>query len=56
MYIKIRESNNINDWYIELYEDYPTTNKEKLLKRESELIREIGTLNKIIAGRTKKKI
>ncbi len=54
LYRKIRETNNINDWYIELYEDYPTSNKENLLKREGEVIREIGTLNKNIAGRTNK--
>jgi hypothetical protein len=52
LYVKIRETNNINDWYIELYEDYPTTSKENLLKREGEVIREIGSLNKIISGRT----
>jgi hypothetical protein len=54
LYVKIRETNNINDWYFELYEDYPTTNKENLLKREGEVIREIGTLNKVISGRTNK--
>jgi hypothetical protein len=54
LYKKIRETNNINDWYIELYEDYPTTTKNLLEKREGEIIRNIGTLNKYIAGRTKK--
>ena len=54
LYKKIRETNNINDWYIELYENYPTETKELLLKREGEVIREIGTLNKKIEGRTKK--
>jgi len=44
---------NINDWYIELYEDFPTERKEQLNKREGVIIREIGTLNKNIAGRTK---
>ncbi len=53
IYKKIREVGNIDDWYIELYEDYPTTNKENLLKREGEIIRKIGTLNKLIPGRTK---
>ena len=43
-----------NNWYIELYENYPCNNKEELLKREGEVIREIGTLNKIISGRTPK--
>jgi hypothetical protein len=46
--------NNWNDWYIELFENYPCENKEQLNKREGEIIREIGTVNKIIAGRTKK--
>ena len=53
LYKNIRETDNINDWYIELYENYPTESKELLLKREGEIIREIGTLNKEIAGRTK---
>ena len=54
LYKNIRETNNINDWYIELYENYPTENKELLLKREGEIIREIGTLNKVINNRTNK--
>ena len=33
LYKKIRETNNINDWFIELYEDYPKTNKETTLYR-----------------------
>ena len=47
-------NNNWDDWYIELYEEYPCENKEQLCKREGEVIREIGTLNSEIAGRTKK--
>ena len=54
IYTKIRETNDFNNWYIELYEEYPCENKEQLLKREGEIIREIGTLNSLIAGRTKK--
>ncbi len=42
------------DWYIELYEIYPCNSKEELFKREGEVIREIGTLNSRIAGRTDK--
>ena len=53
VYKKIRET-NIEDWYIELYEDFSCENKEQLNKREGEIIREIGTLNKQIAGRTYK--
>ena len=44
---------NWNDWYIELCESYPSNSREELNKREGEIIREIGTLNKMIAGRTK---
>ena len=46
-------NNNWNDWYIELYEEYPCENKEQLCKREGEVIRLIGTLNSRIEGRTR---
>lgn len=46
--------NNWEDWYIELYEEYPCENKEQLCKREGQIIREIGKLNKNIEGRTDK--
>jgi hypothetical protein len=46
--------NDWNDWSLELYENYPRENKEQLNKREGEIIREIGTVNKTIAGRTHK--
>jgi hypothetical protein len=45
-------NNNFDSFYIELYEDYPCDNKEQLTKREGQIIRELGTLNKQIAGRT----
>jgi len=45
---------DINDWKIELHELYPCLTKQELVRREGEVIREIGTLNKCIAGRTKK--
>ena len=45
-------NDNWDEWYIELYELYPCNSKEELCKREGEVIREIGTLNKNIAGRT----
>jgi len=45
---------DINEWFIELYELFPCNLKCELEKREGEIIREIGTLNKNIAGRTKK--
>ena len=44
----------VDMFYIELYEEYPCNAKEQLRKREGVVIREIGTLNKVIAGRTKK--
>ena len=40
------------NFYIELFEIYNCNTKEELNRREGEIIREIGTLNKIIAGRT----
>jgi hypothetical protein len=52
VYKKIRETNDFENWYIELYEEFECENKEQLLKREGEIIREIGTLNTQIAGRT----
>ncbi len=53
LYQKMRET-NIEDWCIELYEEFSCENKEQLNKREGEIIREIGTLNKCISGRSKK--
>ena len=37
-----------------LFENFPCENTEQLNKREGEIIREIGSLNKNIAGRTGK--
>lgn len=51
LYTKIEDW---NDWFIELYENCPCNNKEELCKREGEIIREIGTLNRCVAGRTQK--
>jgi len=48
------ENNDWNDFYIELYELYPCNSKKELERREGQVIREIGTINKNIAGRTKK--
>jgi len=45
---------DIEDWKIELYEVYPCLNKQELYRREGEVIRQLGTLNKCIAGRTQK--
>jgi len=43
----------IDKFYIELIENYPCESKEELCKREGHFIREIGTLNSSVAGRTK---
>ena len=46
--------NDWDNWYIELYELFPCNCKEELLKKEGEMIREIGNLNFQVAGRTQK--
>ena len=43
-----------DNWFIELYEDYPCKNKYYLELRETEVQREIATINKKLARRTKK--
>lgn len=45
-------NNNWDNWYIELYELYPCSCKIELCRKEGEIIRLIGSLNKEIAGRT----
>jgi hypothetical protein len=45
-------NNNWDDWYIELHSLYPCNSREELCKKEGEIIREIGTLNIVINGRT----
>lgn len=46
-YINNPENNTTwDDWYVELYENCNCNNKEELLKREGEVIREIATINK----------
>ena len=52
-YEKMRDI-GIEHFYIELIELYPCKSKEELRAREGHYIRERGTLNKIIAGRTQK--
>ncbi len=46
-------NNDWTNWYIELYETYPCNCKNELCKREGEIIRLIGSLNKAIPGRDK---
>ena len=43
-----------DNWYIELYEEYPCKNKHILEIKEGEVQRDIATINKCIAGRTLK--
>ena len=43
--------NDWSNWYIELYEHYPCNERVELNKREGEVIREVSTINKNIAGR-----
>jgi hypothetical protein len=45
-------ANNWDDWFIELYENFPCDNRNQLCKREGEIIRLISTLNSRIAGRS----
>ena len=48
MYINDPQNNTTwDDWYIELYEEYPCENKLQLCKRENEVIRQLATINKI---------
>jgi hypothetical protein len=53
LYIKMREV-GMDRFYIELYVDFPCERREELNRKEGEIIRLIGTLNKEIAGRTQK--
>ena len=52
-YIQTNCNGDWSDWYIELYEYCPCYNKEELNKNEWIIIREIATIYKNIAGRTK---
>ena len=44
----------IDNWYIELFENFPCQNKEQLKRREREVIREIGIINKQIDEKKKR--
>jgi len=43
-----------DNWYIELYEDYPCKNRHILELRETEVQKQIANINKNLARRTKK--
>jgi hypothetical protein len=45
---------DFNNWYIELYKDYPCNCRNELELEEGKIIKEIATINKNIAGRTRK--
>ena len=45
---------DVENFYIELIENYPCNDVYELRAREGHFIREIGTLNKNVAGRTNK--
>ena len=46
-YAKIRETDDLCNWYMELYENFPCENKTQLVARENVIMREISTLNKL---------
>ena len=54
-YLKVNEL-GIDNFYIELIENYPCESLEQLRKREGHYIRKMGTLNQQIAGRTCKEL
>ena len=53
LYSKMNEL-GVDCFYIELIEECPCDNKEQLRAREGHFIRQLGTLNALIAGRSKK--
>jgi hypothetical protein len=52
LYSTINE--NWDNWFIRIHELYPCSCKKELNKKEGEVIRLIGNLNIVIAGRTQK--
>ena len=44
----------VDNFYIELIETCPCASREELAAKEGQWIRQIGTLNKIISGRSNK--
>ena len=51
---KMFDEVGVDNFHTELLEEYPCENVEQLMKKEGEKIRELGTLNKRIQGRTSK--
>ncbi len=52
VYTHMREL-GVDKFYIELIEEFPCTNNSMLTAREGTFIRELGTLNTVVAGRTR---
>ena len=51
LYKKINEI-GFDNFYIELFLEYPCANKSQLQQKEGEITREIGNMNMVIAGNT----
>jgi hypothetical protein len=45
LYQKMRETNDVGNWYIELHSEYLVITREELLHIEEMIIKQIGTLN-----------
>ena len=52
-YISSIEILKNDNYYIELYEDYPCNSKNELVRREGEIIRSVDCVNKRVDGRTR---
>jgi Uri superfamily endonuclease len=47
LYQKMRETNDIENWYIELHSEYPEITRAELLQIEEGIIKQTGTLNTV---------
>lgn len=54
LYMLKQNNMDLKTCYIELIENYPCECKEELVAREGYLIKQIGTLNALISGRTQR--
>ena len=53
LHYKINETNDIDNWYVELYELYPSNTRKELIDREVEITKQIATLNFRIENRSR---
>ena len=53
-FYQVMREKGIDNFYIELHVECPCENREQLKKCEGKVIRELGTLNSCVAGRTDK--